>query len=142
MVGAAKFERIMIIFKKPTIVITYDVDRAMLYQKWTGYSPPEDFRDAVDATFSFLSEKELCRVLSDITGQKVVSPHEQEYTKNAAAEHYYKNNKLKIAFITDPKSVAMACASRYNKALIKEIGDEINSFFICEEDALEWLLKI
>ncbi len=132
----------MIIFSKPTIVISYDRERAMLYQKWTGYSPGEDFREAVDISFAFMSENNVFRVLSDITEQKVVSPHEQDYTKNAAADFYYKHNNLKIAFITDPKSVAMACASRYNKALIREIGDEINSFFICEEDALDWLLKI
>ena len=131
----------MIIFNKPTIVITYDSDRAMLYQKWTGYTPPDDFRGAVDAAFEFMSVKNICRVLSDITLQKVVAPHEQDYTKKAAAEFYYKNSNLKIAFITHPKSVAMACASRYNKALIHEIGNEINHFFDCEENALSWLLK-
>ena len=131
----------MIIFEKPTVVITYDRDRAMVCQKWTGYTPPEDFREAVDSTFNFLSEKALSRVLSDITRQKVVSPHEQDYTKDAAAAYYCKNNNLRIAFITEPKSVAMACASRYNSALIREIRDEINSFFVCEEDALGWLLN-
>lgn len=131
----------MIILSKPTIVISYDRDRAMLYQKWTGYTPADDFRMAVDVTFKFMAAENICRVLSDITEQKVVAPHEQNYTKNAAAEFYYKNNNLKIAFITHPKSVAMACASRYNKALVSEIGKNVNHFFDCEDDALSWLLN-
>lgn len=131
----------MIIFKKPTIVITYDKDRGMICQKWTGYTPPEDFREAVDASFNFLAENTLCRALSDITEQRVIAPHEQDYIKNAAVEFYSKNNNLRIAFITNPKSVAMACVSRYNKALIREIGDEIINFFACEVDALKWLLN-
>jgi hypothetical protein len=130
----------MIIFKKPTIVIRYDTERAMLCQKWIGYTPVEDFREAIDTTFNFMHEKKVCRVLSDITEQKVVAPHEQDYIKTAAAEFYHKNNNLKIAFITNPKSVAMACASRYNKTLVSEIKRDVNNFFACEEDALSWLM--
>jgi hypothetical protein len=132
----------MIILEEPTIVITYDRDRAMLHQKWTGYTPGKDFRDAVDLTFQFMAEKKLYKVLSDITEQKIISPHDQDYTKTAAAEYYNKTGNLKIAFITKPKSIAMACVSRYNKALVSEIGININNFFDCEEKALAWLLEI
>ncbi len=130
----------MIIFNEPTVIITYDKDRAMLRQKWVGYTPAADLRKAVNATFEFLSENKLYRILSDITQQKVVSPREQDYTKNAAAEYYRETGNLKIAFITNPGSVAMA-ASRYNRTLTEEIGININSFFDCEDKALMWLLE-
>ena len=132
----------MIIFNEPTVIITYDKDRAMLRQKWIGYTPAADFRKAVNTTFEFLSENKIYRILSDITHQKVVSPREQEYTKNAAAEYFRETGNLKIAFITNPGSVATACASRYNRTLIDEIGININSFFDCEEKALTWLMGI
>ncbi len=131
----------MIIFKKPTIVISYDTERAMLCQKWIGFTPAQDFKEAIDTTFNFMYEKKICRVLSDITEQKVVAPHEQDYIKTAVADFFYKNNNLKIAFVTNPKSVAMACASRYNKNLVNEIKTNVNSFFGCEVDALSWLLS-
>lgn len=130
----------MIILEEPTIVITYDRDRAMLHQKWAGYTPGINFRNAVDLTFEFMAEKKLYKVLSDITEQKIVSPREQDYTKTAVAKYYNETGSLKIAFVTKPRSIALACVSRYNKTLISE-GININNFFDCEEKALTWLLE-
>lgn len=139
LIASAIFERTMIIFSKPTVVVTYDKDRAVLFIKWIGYTPGEDFRSAIDTSFEFMSKENIYRILSDIKEQRVVSPHEQDYTKNAVLKFYTSNDLLKIAFITNPKSVAAACFHRYNKAVVGEISADINKFFSCEEDALSWL---
>lgn len=130
----------MIIFNKPTVVISYDRERAMLCLRWKGYTPGGEFREAVDAAFEFMTREKIFRILSDVKEQRVVSPNEQDYTKEYAIKIYKETGMLKIAFITRPESLVIACVQRYNRSILKETGIEMSRFFECEEDALTWLM--
>jgi len=132
----------MILYTKPTVIITYDDDKTLFYLKWIGFTPGKEFREIIDITFEFMLKENIYRILSDIKEQKVVAPQEQDYFKDAALRFYRKTGKLKIAFITDQKSLAFTCAQRYNRAVLSEIGLDINRFFDCEEDALSWLMEV
>lgn len=89
----------MIIYSSSTIVITYDRDRSIITQKWTGYTPSLIFREAVDATFEFMKKHDLYKIISDIREQKVVAPREQEYAKDSAINFYRQNENLRIAIV-------------------------------------------
>lgn len=131
----------MIVYSSPTVVISYDREKAMLCQKWEGFSTSEIFKKAVDATFEFMKKENIHLILSDIREQKVVAPREQEYIKNRALSFFHENKKLKIAIVGYSKSVAFACAQRYDRSLSNEVDAEINRFFEDIDDALSWLAQ-
>lgn len=131
----------MIVYSSPTVVISYDREKTMLFQKWEGFSTAEIFRKAMDVSFEFMKKENIHLVLSDIREQKVVAPREQEYIKNLALSFFQERKKLKIGIVGHSTSVVMACAQRYDRSLLREVDTEINRFFENIDDALSWLAQ-
>ena len=131
----------MLIYTTPTVVISYDREKAVLCQKWEGFSTSEIFRKAGEITFEFMKKENIHLILSDIREQKVVAPKEQEYIKNLALNFFQEREKLKIAIVGHHTSVVMACAQRYDRSLSKEVDAEINRFFEDIDEALSWLYQ-
>ena len=129
----------MIIYSSPTIVITCDRDRSIIQQKWTGFTPSEIFREALDATFAYMKNHDIYKIISDIKEQKVVAPREQEYVKNLSHQFLREKGNFKIAFIAEPRSLAEVCVKRYTMSLKAEVSFEINRFFEDADSAMSWL---
>jgi len=129
----------MIIYNSSTIVITYDRDRSIIKQKWTGFTPSRIFMEAIDATFEFMKNYEIYKIISDIKEQKVVAPREQEYVKNLSHQFLREKGNFKIAFIAEPRSLAEVCVKRYAMSLKAEVSLEINRFFEDADSAMSWL---
>jgi Leu/Phe-tRNA-protein transferase len=131
----------MIVYSAPTVVISYDSGKALLCQKWEGFSSSEILRKAMNASFEFMVKENIHLILSDIRKQKVVAPREQEYTKNLALKFFQERKKLKVAIVGQFNSVVMACARRYDRSLSGEIDAEVNRFFEDIDEALSWLTR-
>ena len=129
----------MVIYSAPTVVISYDRGKSVLFQKWEGFATSEIFRKAMEVTFEFMSKENINLILSDIREQKVVAPREQEYTKNLALEFLHERKNLKVAIVGRINSVVMACAQRYDRSLAAEVKEEVNRFFDDIDEALLWL---
>lgn len=131
----------MIVYSAPTVVISYDRGKAILCQKWEGFSTSEIFRKAMDISFEFMVKENIHLLLSDIRKQKVVAPKEQDYTKNLVLKFFQERKKLKVAIVAQLNSVVLACARRYDRSLSGEVDAEINRFFHNTDEALEWLTQ-
>ncbi len=131
----------MIVYSAPTVVISYDRGKAVLCQKWKGFSSSEIFRKAMDISFEFMIKENIHLILSDIRDQKVVAPKEQDYTKNLAIKFFQEKRKLKVAIVAQVNSVVLACARRYARSLSGEVDVEVNRFFEDIDEALSWLTQ-
>lgn len=131
----------MIIYNKPTVTITYVSDMEYIHVLWKEYTLSSEFHKAIDFMFDFMLRENLYRLLSNITEQSVVSPGDQDYTRNKTIQFVNSAGRFKSAFVVRPKSPSTYGAMRFSRLLLKETGLELNRLFESEEEAVEWLIK-
>lgn len=95
----------MILLRNPYITISLLEAEGYIHQKWTGFCPSRNFRRAIDITMDALHEYDMNKILSDVTEQKVVSPDDQEYTKQNIIDFLQEHDRVKLAFVTDKNSI-------------------------------------
>jgi hypothetical protein len=131
----------MIVFECNTAVIRHIKVQNYLYIKWQNYTLATDFHIISDFKFNYMIQNNIKLLLSDITGQRVVAPAEQEYARDAVINFHNIMGDYRHAIIMNPKNAAAACAFRYKRMVNDTLQKEIIRMFVSEDEALEWLIS-
>ncbi len=71
------------IFTTPTVTLEFQKEVGLLIQTWTGYCSPEDFREAIDKTVSFVETHQVNSIISNTLKQRVVGADESAYAASS-----------------------------------------------------------
>lgn len=123
----------MEIFTHENAVLTYNPDRFELLQTWKGYVPTELFRQVIDATVAQVQQHKVLFLISDASGQKVVSNKDAEYAASVMSGMI--ENGLKAMAFVIPENV-------FTKFSLKKFSDagheDVVAYFNSLSDARKW----
>ncbi|GAO28446.1 hypothetical protein [Geofilum rubicundum] len=123
----------MEIFTHENAVLTYDPETLELLQTWKGYVPTELFRQVIDATVEHVRKHKVVFLISDTSGQKVVSSSDAEYA--ASVMKVMIENGLKAMAFVIPENV-------FTKFSLKKFSDaghgDVVAYFDSLTDARKW----
>jgi hypothetical protein len=123
----------MDIFTHQNAVLTYNPDTYELLQTWKGFVPTELFRQVIDATVAHIRKDKVVFLISDTSGQRVVSSSDAEYA--ASAMKVMIDNGLKAMAFVIPENV-------FTKFSLKKFSDaghgDVVAYFDSLADARKW----
>ncbi len=123
----------MEIFTHENAVLTYNPETFELLQSWKGYVPTELFRQVIDATVSHVRKHEVLFLISDTSGQKVVSSSDAEYAASVLSVMI--DHGLKAMAFVIPENV-------FTKFSLKKFSDaghgDVVAYFDSLADARKW----
>lgn len=104
----------MIVFKAPTVTITYNKEKQQIIQKWTGFSSSDVFRTAIMKTTEFAQANMVTSVISDTLEQSVVKPEDIEFAASRMPKVAFGNIKA-MAFIMPKNVFAQMSVKKFEK---------------------------
>ena len=129
----------MIVLSMDTVTIEFNVVEKILLQKWTGFSPSETFRQAIDKTVEFIKGNPVLGILNDTTGQGAVAPVDGRYAAEAMPELFADGVKA-MAIVIPQKSTTRLAVDRFQKTS-SEVVENVK-LFDNRQEALSWLRGI